>query len=509
MIKLTLHLAFAILPVLSLGQWQLMGTEIDGASDGDKIGLTHSIDMDSTGTTIAFGTPLNHDFFPFSGYAKVMDWNGTDWVQRGDTFFGTDPTLEGTGSCVSLSADGMTVAVSSPWGSNSLGYKCGIVRVFDWNGSAWVLRGNMIEGEGNADPLYSGDVFGTAMELSSDGNKIIVGARANTPQIGVNEFTGHARIYHWNGSSWMQIGQDLDGHPLGGVQEFGYSVSISDDGNRAAVGGRSFNTTVQEVGYARMFEYDGSSWVQMGDTIFGTELGEQLGSAVKLTPDGNSVAIGAPGTISTSTGETRMLDWNGSNWVQRGNSILGSITSKSGLSIDVSFNGDIVAVGEPWANNFNGTVKLHEWNGSSWQQLGTTLSPSNSSAVDAFGSAVRINSNGSRVIIGSPSNTDAGFNTGQISIFGDGSDASLTEFGGSEISFYPNPVRDVLNIHIPGANEQETEITIIDLQGRVIHSEFTSKQTTTINTEMLGIETMFIVRISSEKTSAIFKVVLE
>ena len=197
---------FVLLPIISFGQWQLMGNKIDGTTDGDKIGSTHSLDIDSTGTTIAFGTATNSDFFPFSGFAKVMDWNGTDWVQRGDTFFGTDPAYEGTVSAVSLSADGMTVAVSSPWGFNALGYKSGVVRVFDWDGTNWILRGENIDGEGNASPTLSGDVFGTALELSSDGNKIVIGARSNSPQAGAIQFSGHARVYHWNGTDWIQIG---------------------------------------------------------------------------------------------------------------------------------------------------------------------------------------------------------------------------------------------------------------------------------------------------------------
>lgn len=76
-----------------------------------------------------------------------------------------------------------------------------------------------------------------------------------------------------------------------------------------------------------------------------------------------------------------------------------------------------------------------------------------------------------------------------------------------EITVYPNPVRDVLNIHVPEANEYVTEIRILDLQGRIIYSELTSTQTTAINAQMLGAENVFIVRIVNEKRSTIFKVI--
>ena len=112
----TTYLLFIFIPTMMSAQWNQIGSELNGIVSGDRIGSNHSIDIDSTGNTIAFGTGFNSDVFPYSGYAKVFDWNETAWVQRGSTFFGTDSTLEGTGSAVSLSADGLSLAVSKPLG---------------------------------------------------------------------------------------------------------------------------------------------------------------------------------------------------------------------------------------------------------------------------------------------------------------------------------------------------------------------------------------------------------
>ena len=42
------------------------------------------------------------------------------------------------------------------------------------------------------------------------------------------------RIYEWNGASWNQKGQDIDGENAG--DKSGRSVSMSADGNTVAIG---------------------------------------------------------------------------------------------------------------------------------------------------------------------------------------------------------------------------------------------------------------------------------
>lgn len=457
--KTTIYFLFCLIPAFSFGQWQQLGSSIIGTVDNDKLGSTHSIDIDSAGTTIAFGTAFNSDIFPYSGYAKVFDFNGTNWIQRGNTFVGLDSTLEGTGSAVSLSADGNTVAISSPWGYNNLGYKCGIVRVFDWNGTSWVQRGGRINGEGNIIPMFSGDVFGTSMELSANGNHLIVGARSNTKEVGVLQFQGHARVFNWNGTEWIQIGQDLDGNNLGGVQEFGYAVSINDDGNRIAVGARSYNTVAQGAGITCMYQFNGTNWAQIGDTLFGSTVGESLGSSVQMTRDGNSVAIGATGTNGIYVGAVKIYDWSGTNWAQRGATINAIGTSSSGSSIDLSADGKIIAIGEPWKNNVNGAVRLFQWNGSAWQQLGNTVTPTGStSAINAFGSAVRMNAIGSRIVVGEPSYDGLGFNLGRITVHNNTTVLDINEVALSHIQLFPNPTQTTLTLI---SNDLENEEIII------------------------------------------------
>ena len=45
---------------------------------------------------------------------------------------------------------------------------------------------------------------------------------------------GHVRVYTYNGGSWNQLGQDIDGE--GSNDGFGGAVSLSSDGNTVAIG---------------------------------------------------------------------------------------------------------------------------------------------------------------------------------------------------------------------------------------------------------------------------------
>jgi hypothetical protein len=63
------------------------------------------------------------------------------------------------------------------------------------------------------------------------------------------------RVFDWSGSTWTQIGGDLDG--TAAVDEFGYSVALSSDGTRLAVGAHLNDGTGTDAGHVRVFDYDG------------------------------------------------------------------------------------------------------------------------------------------------------------------------------------------------------------------------------------------------------------
>ena len=94
----------------------------------------------------------------------------------------------------------------------------------------WTQLGNDIDGES------ANDRFGNSVSLSSSGKRVAIGATKND---GNGTDAGHVRVYDLNGSTWTQIGQDINGEAT--TDQFGQSVSLSEDGNSLVVGGKYGN----------------------------------------------------------------------------------------------------------------------------------------------------------------------------------------------------------------------------------------------------------------------------
>ena len=153
-----------------------------------------------------------------------------------------------SGGAVALSSDGQRLAIGARL-SNDNGIKSGHVRVFERLNSDWVQLGDDIEGEA----AY--DEFGGAVAWSLDGQRIAIGATLND---GNGFDAGHVRVFHWSGTSWVQLGGDIDGEAA--YDEFGGSVSLSSRGNRLAVGARLNDGIGFDAGHVRVYQWSGNNW---------------------------------------------------------------------------------------------------------------------------------------------------------------------------------------------------------------------------------------------------------
>ena len=70
----------------------------------------------------------------------------------------------------------------------------------------WIV--NWIQRGSDIDGEAAEDYSGNTVSLSSDGTIVAIGAYGNDGK-GAN--TGHVRVYEWDGSTWIQKGADIDG----------------------------------------------------------------------------------------------------------------------------------------------------------------------------------------------------------------------------------------------------------------------------------------------------------
>jgi len=254
--------------------------------------------------------------------------------------------------------------------------------VFNLQSQTWVQKGSDIYGEN------AGDNSGSAVELSTVGNTIIIGS-PNNDDAGTD--AGQVRVYEWNGSAWLQKGVDLNGLFPG--DQFGASVAINNSGDVIVIGAPNFDGTGNDVGMVRVYEWNGSAWVQMGADLVGGTAGiqDRFGTSLDLT-DILRLAIGAPGGGPTQRGEVKIYEWNGSAWMQMGSALGGdALYDQFGMSVAMTTWDDYLVVGAPQNDGGGsnaGAVKVFLWNGTNWVQEGSTLYGTSSS--DKFGYNVTI-----------------------------------------------------------------------------------------------------------------------
>ncbi|ULC57941.1 T9SS type A sorting domain-containing protein [Flaviramulus sp. BrNp1-15] len=268
----------------------------------------------------------------------------------------------------------------------------------------WLQIGNDIDGEN------TNNQSGYTVSLSADGNTIVIGAPFNADN---GSASGHVRVFENNANVWQQKGNDIDG--IAASDKFGFSVSISADGNTIAVGAPDNNANGFESGHVRVFNFQVSDWVQVGTDIIGEDLSDHSGYSVSLSDDGNRLAIGAPDNglvenVGSNYGQVRVYENQSNNWVQIGSDIDGEDPEdNSGYAVSLNEDGSIVAIGAP--NNSNATtgaghVRVYNYQSTNWVQIGADIDGEGMN--DKFGGAVSLNNAGNILAVGAVDNNGIG-----------------------------------------------------------------------------------------------------
>jgi LPXTG-motif cell wall-anchored protein len=129
---------------------------------------------------------------------------------------------------------------------------------------------------------------GYSVAMSGDGSRIAIGARNND---GNGSNAGHVRVYTLINGTWTQTGADIDGEAAG--DRSGYSVAMSKDGSRIAIGAPNNDGTGSDAGHVRVYTLISGTWTQIGADIDGEADDDYSGYSVAMSGDGSRIAIGA------------------------------------------------------------------------------------------------------------------------------------------------------------------------------------------------------------------------
>lgn len=177
--------------------------------------------------------------------------------------------------------------------------------------------------------------------------------------------------------------------------EFGYSIALS--GTTLVVGARAYRANnIPRAGHVQVCSYTGSTWQPRGTNIDGVISNEQSGSWVAMSADGTAVALASP-----SIDLVRVHRFNGTNWMQVGNDLVGTSQSMCGATVALSSNGSVLAVSAPLYDSSSldniGRIQVFQLSTSdTWDQLGAFV---DGEAEDGIGFRMSIALSGSGSIL--------------------------------------------------------------------------------------------------------------
>ena len=362
-------------------------------------------------------------------------------------------------SSVTISGDGLTLAVGAPMEDSSARgeggdqinndvLNSGAVYVFTKIGSVWAQQAYI-----KASNTDLNDNFGGSVQLSDDGNTLVVGASGeDSDSVGINGPQGDneavasssGAVYVWvrSGASWTQQAY-LKASNTGRSDEFGDALALSSDGNTLVVGangeassatginGDQISNLSGNSGAAYVFVRSGSTWSQQAYIkASNTSPGDQFGVSLAVSNDGNTLAVGAILEDSAATGIDGLQsnddmtmsgavyvftrsgsDWSQEAYVKSSNS---GVQDFFGESLEMSGDGDTLVVGANGeasgsvginadetddGSSRSGATYVFTRSGSSWSQQ-AYIKASNAQTGDEFGVSLSLSDDGDKLVVG-------------------------------------------------------------------------------------------------------------
>ncbi len=397
-----------------------------------------------------------------SGAVYVFRRIGGAWSQQAyikasntgrDDYFGWRVSLNGDGNTLAVGAfgeAGSSTGVNGAQDDNTAS-NSGAVYVFRRIGGAWSQQAYI-----KASNTGAFDQFGFSVSLNDDGNTLAVGANGEAgSSTGVNGAqndntaanSGAVYLFRFNTTSsiWSQQAY-IKASNTGTFDQFGFSVSLSSDGNTLAVGayredssstgvnGAQDDNTATNSGVVYLFRFNTgySTWSQQAYIkASNTGVADEFGNSVSLNADGNALAVGARNEDSSSTGVNGAQNNNtasdsgavylfhfstgSSTWAQQAY-IKASNTGANdsfGNSVSLSADGNTLAVGatgedgsatgvgsvDDNSTNDAGATYAFEFANGVWAQQ-AYIKATDPSADAFFGGSVSLSSNGNTLAVG-------------------------------------------------------------------------------------------------------------
>ncbi len=354
------------------------------------------------------------------------------------------------------------------------------VLVFEYNGESWVKNAELTGTDTQWD-----DEFGKSVAIS--GNQLIVGAPAEKVN---GESSGAVYVYKYLNNKWVKTGK-LTASDAGAYYAFGSSVAI--EKGLAVVG-----AAVHQAAYVFEYNRDAESWQETTKLTGYKGDYSYFGQSVAI--EGKRIFVGEPGANALGNsdelinGSVHVYEYRAKHWAKsttiespKGNDLttlkenLGVEGDYFGTSLDVKDNKLVIGADR------DNAVYIFKYNGYQWENMNefSVTAPTDTMYVfgEQFGSKVAIS--GNNVIAASTYGSFAY----TFEIEKPTPKPALQIMGPSKdeisVNIFPNPVAEVLNIHLNKPVTGEVQIQLLDQLGRLVYKK---KVNVLDSKEILGID---------------------
>lgn len=343
---------------------------------GDLFGQAAA--LSTFGHTALIGAPNGTGISSNTGCTYVLRLSDNQLVPEQKLIASDGAAGDNFGIAVTLSHDGKTALVGASKddiGSNS---DQGSAYVFiKSDNNTWIFQQKLIDTTGGSD-----NTFGSAVALSADGNRALIGA------------PGGKTIFFFtkSGTTWTQ--EQLDGP---GVGQYGFSVAVSSGTNdqlKWVVG----NPEESSGGVIHVFQRSGSSWVQSLHSPLLLQsadiaVSDRLGHSVAISHDGKTIIGGAP-RKNGNQGAAYAFTLSDTVWSQQYKFLPSDVVTNDQLGSSVALGKspeghDVALIGAPGGNKSYVFKRISDV----WTQF-QTIRANDSDVSGNFGAAVALAGHG-------------------------------------------------------------------------------------------------------------------
>jgi len=348
--------------------------------------LDFSVSLSSDGKTLAASTGLDS---PTSIVAIIFTFVNKQWEQQSTIILDNIKSANAENKSnnipiVTLSQDGNTLVLASPGDDSGLvgvpadtsQIDSGAVYVYSRNENNWIQQAYL-----KASNIGAGDQFGNSIDLSADGNTLVIGSPFEDSNArGINGIqnndlspdSGATYVFNRNDTSWTQQSY-IKASNADINYQFGSSVALSGDGKTFVAGATEedgINNTLLEAGAAYVFVLDSlNNWGEqqvLKPTT--TRAGERFGNKLDLSFNGNTLSEGIIHIFNRNENQI----W-GQEFIPIPNGFLGDASlDDSGSILMIGFPFDLGNIGDLGSNGESttagGSILSFVFDGSEWIQ---------------------------------------------------------------------------------------------------------------------------------------------